>query len=408
MWLTRTFIVANIASNQCGTLEEAMSLVTSARECGADAVAFPCYEPDVIAHDCGRREFVFDDGPRKGQKIYDFYRDGVIPQDWLPNLFRHIRNVDLVPIANIFDIKAIPPLEKLFCPIYSISSHHAHDIHLIECAAATGKPIMIGTDGSSIALLDHIRAIINRYDLSTNSAVLYTPSELSCEMPNLWALDVLSQFMGFPVGISDPTPSVLLPALAVMKRVTVVEKYFTIAHGHRPIGTTSSLDPYEFKKMVSNVKSAAVALQEPKSILRETPIKTMRSLYAVEDIAAGQKITSNNVKSVRIHGGMDPKKFPEIIGSIAQVTIKRGSPISQELVAFQKNFERCATVLKARRQGLSQPRIAELLGISTSWTRQLELKAIHEIVSGTELKALAPLTDREHQIAARAGFIHSE
>ena len=57
-----------------------------------------------------------------------------------------------------------------------------------------------------------------------------------------------------------------------------------------------------------------------------------RSLYAVKDVAAGETFTADNVRSIRPGYGLAPKHLPEILGRHAKKTIKRGTPMSLDLV----------------------------------------------------------------------------
>ena len=50
------------------------------------------------------------------------------------------------------------------------------------------------------------------------------------------------------------------------------------------------------------------------------------------DIKAGEKITSNNVRSVRPAGGLMPDDFASIDGSTAARDIAIGDPITRELL----------------------------------------------------------------------------
>jgi N-acetylneuraminate synthase len=61
-------------------------------------------------------------------------------------------------------------------------------------------------------------------------------------------------------------------------------------------------------------------------------LKFRRSLRAVADIKAGEKITPTNVRSVRPAGGLMPDDFASIDGSIASRDIAIGDPITRDLL----------------------------------------------------------------------------
>jgi len=57
-----------------------------------------------------------------------------------------------------------------------------------------------------------------------------------------------------------------------------------------------------------------------------------RSLFACCNITEGELFSKNNVKSVRPGYGLPPRYFNDIIGKTAKQNIKKGDPISFDLV----------------------------------------------------------------------------
>ena len=57
-----------------------------------------------------------------------------------------------------------------------------------------------------------------------------------------------------------------------------------------------------------------------------------RSLYAVADIKKGMVISENQIRSIRPANGLPPKYLPDVLGRVAKSDIRRGTPISWELL----------------------------------------------------------------------------
>ena len=53
-----------------------------------------------------------------------------------------------------------------------------------------------------------------------------------------------------------------------------------------------------------------------------------RSLFIVSDVKNGDKITKENVRSIRPGFGLHPKYLSEIIGKIFSQDIDKGTPLS--------------------------------------------------------------------------------
>ncbi len=57
-----------------------------------------------------------------------------------------------------------------------------------------------------------------------------------------------------------------------------------------------------------------------------------RSLYAVEDIGAGEALTAKNIRIIRPGFGLAPKHLPEVIGKRAKTALPRGTALSWDAI----------------------------------------------------------------------------
>ena len=58
-----------------------------------------------------------------------------------------------------------------------------------------------------------------------------------------------------------------------------------------------------------------------------------RSLFAVADIAPGETLTEDNVRSIRPAAGLPTRDLERILGRRAAVPIARGTPLAWDLIA---------------------------------------------------------------------------
>jgi pseudaminic acid synthase len=91
------------------------------------------------------------------------------------------------------------------------------------------------------------------------------------------------------------------------------------------------LEPAEFKAMVRSIRAAEQMLGTIRygPTAAETPsARHRRSLFVVEDTAAGEALTTRNVRSIRPGGGLHPRHLEDVLGATARVAISRGTPLS--------------------------------------------------------------------------------
>ena len=97
----------------------------------------------------------------------------------------------------------------------------------------------------------------------------------------------------------------------------IIEKHFTLDRSGGGPDDTFSLEPSELNDLCINSKIAWNAIGEINYSLKEAEvpnIKFRRSLYFINDIKKGEKVTDSDIASVRPGYGIPPKNFDLIIG----------------------------------------------------------------------------------------------
>ena len=65
--------------------------------------------------------------------------------------------------------------------------------------------------------------------------------------------------------------------------------------------------------------------------------KGIDSLFVIKDLAEGETITAEHVRSIRPGYGVLPKHLKEILGKKAPRTLRRGEPITESLLEAIKH-----------------------------------------------------------------------
>ena len=87
--------------------------------------------------------------------------------------------------------------------------------------------------------------------------------------------------------------------------------------------------------LVVETERAWTALGEVSYGLTEKERKSQifrRSLYVTEDLAAGDALAESNLRSIRPGLGLPPKYFSSLIGKRVGRAVRRGTPMSWDLL----------------------------------------------------------------------------
>jgi pseudaminic acid synthase len=315
------YIVAEISSNHNGYASVAQQLIIAAKNAGADAVKLQAYTPDTITLDSYKIDFFIKAGPWKNRRLYELYAATHTPFEWFPELFDYALVLDIPIFASVFDKSSVDMLEKLNCPAYKIASMEITDIPLIEYAASTCKQVIISTGmASQDEILDAVVA-------APKALLLHCVSGYPTRVEDA-RLDRLRPGWG----ISDHTRGIEVPIAATVMGAVLIEKHLCL-DGIDSEDAAFSTRPPEFTLMVNAVRSIWKSLRprpmhHRKNIDEDSSHQFRRSLYAVEDIKAGERFTEKNVRSIRPGYGLPPKMLSEVLMWRATRDIERGAPLT--------------------------------------------------------------------------------
>ncbi len=330
------YIVAEISGNHGGQLERALEIITASRDAGADAIKLQTYTADTLTIDHDGPDFLISSGPWSGRRLHELYREAHTPWDWHEELFDHCRRLGITCFSTPFDETAVELLEKLGAPAYKIASFEAIDLPLIRRVASTGKPLIISTGIADLGEISEAVAVAREAgcrELALLHCVSAYPAP--AEEMNLRTIPHLADAFGVVSGLSDHTLGTAVAVTAVAVGAAVIEKHVTLGRADGGPDSAFSLEPGELADLVRSCRIARAALGQV-SYSREPSengsLAFRRSLYAVADIAEGDLLRLDNVRSIRPGYGLAPKFLPDVIGRRARRSIPRGTPIHWDKV----------------------------------------------------------------------------
>ena len=332
------FIIAEMSGNHNQSLDRALAIVDAAAEAGAHALKLQTYTADTITIDLDRDEFMIHDPASlwKDRSLYQLYQQAFTPWEWHKPIMDRCRERGLICFSTPFDETAVDFLEGLNVPAYKIASFENNHLPLIRKAASTGKPLIISTGMATEDELDEaLSAAIEAGGEDIIFLKCTSAYPASPEQANLRTIPHMSEYFGVPVGLSDHTLGIAVAVAGVALGAVIIEKHFTISRADGGVDAAFSLEPAELRALVRETEIAWKALggvQYGPTENEKASLKFRRSIYVVKDMEAGETITPLNVRIIRPGLGLAPKHFEAVLGKRSSRAIKRGTPLSWDLI----------------------------------------------------------------------------
>lgn len=315
-----TLVVAEAGSNHDCRLDRAMALIDASADADADAVKFQLFSADALYP--------------AGSPEYQAVKSVELPREWIPDLAARANARGLLFLASAFDRRAVDCLSAIGVAAHKIASSEVTNLPLVKYIAGQRRPILISTGMCDLADVHDALEVV-RSEHAVDVVLLQCTSLYPTEphLAHLRAMETLRAAFQVPVGFSDHTVDVVVPALAVARGACVIEKHLTLSRQLSGPDHSYALEPHEFRTMVHNIRVAEAALGSPrKAMLREEAVLARReSLRASRCIEAGERLTDEALAIDRPAGGIGPRLRPAVIGLRAGTAIA-----SREAITWDK------------------------------------------------------------------------
>ncbi len=327
----RPFIIAEMSGNHNQSLERAIKLVDAAANSGVHAIKLQTYTADTITFK-GAFQIKDKNSLWDGQDLYDLYKSAYTPWEWHKRIFNHAKKRGLIAFSSPFDETAVDFLEKLDVPLYKIASFENTDHVLLKRVAKTRKPIVMSTGASSVADIQESIEVLK--SAGCKELVLLKCTSTYPADPidtNILTIPHMRQLFNCPIGLSDHTMGIGVAVASVALGAVIIEKHFTIRRADGGVDSAFSLEPAELQNLVTESERAWLAMGQVSYGLNEKEKKSLffkRSLFVVEDVRKGERLTKANLKSIRPSTGLHTRHYQEVLGKKAIRDIPKGTPLN--------------------------------------------------------------------------------
>ena len=334
----RPYLIAEMSGNHNQSIDRALAIVDAAAEAGADAVKLQTYTAQTMTLQLSTPGFIVNDPSSLwcGRQLYDLYKEAHTPWEWHKPIMDRARHHGMECFRTPFDASAVDFLESLGVSAYKIASFECTDLPLIRKVASTGKPMLISVGMASLAEIDNA-VTTARHGGCRDLVLLKCTSTYPAtpENTNVRTIAHMQGAFGCDVGLSDHTMGLGAAIAAIALGAVLIEKHFTTCRADGGVDAAFSMEPHEFKALRDESERAWQSLGQIQygiSQIERKSLQFRRSLYVVENISTGERLTQKNVRAIRPGLGMPPEHLEHVLGLTADRDIPRGTPLDWHLL----------------------------------------------------------------------------
>lgn len=335
------FTIAEAGANHDGNLDNALKLISAAKEANADCIKFQTYKASKLTTKTAPK--YWDDGI-KNETQFDVFKkvDNFENDDW-KKIFVYAKQKKIMCFSTPFDKDSVDLLYSLDVPAFKIASADITDFPLIEFIASKHLPIFISTGmANENEVLEAIESIENQgnHDIVIMHCITSYPTRP--EDANLEMIRSLKkQFPDYVIGFSDHSIGTTVSLCSTFYGAKSIEKHFTY---NKKLNTNPdhrlSLDVHDFQKLVNDLRISEISrgssVREHFDSESEAIKYARRSLVSKIKISKGEKITETMLDVKRPGTGIPPKFFSKIQGSVALRDIDEDTTLQWNDISYNK------------------------------------------------------------------------
>ncbi|WP_245481244.1 N-acetylneuraminate synthase family protein [Bradyrhizobium sp. LVM 105] len=343
------YVIAEIGNNHNGDFDRAIALVDAAVAAGADCAKFQMRKLDEVYR---ASSLSGKDDDLAVEYTLDLLRRFELPTAQQKKIAEYCAAKGIQYLCTPWDASSVAVLESFGVQAYKVASADLTHLPLLARLAATGKALIVSTGMSTT---DEIKAAAKFLDERNASYVLlHCQSTYPAALHNIHLrfMETLREIHPV-VGYSGHERGIAVSIAAVALGAVVIERHITLDREMEGPDHAASLEPEEFKSLVSGIreveaargeKLAERALSQGELINRENLAK---SLVAAKDLSAGTVISEADIAVKSPGQGLSPLKMPALLGR------KLTRTMTADDYFFQSDLDEGAA--KARRYRFDRP-----------------------------------------------------
>ncbi|RQH05120.1 N-acetylneuraminate synthase [Bradyrhizobium sp. RP6] len=344
---THTLIIAEAGVNHDGSLEKALALVDAAADAGADIVKFQTFNAKALAGGAAKKADYQQRTTDAGESQLAMLKRLELPQAAHDTLIARAKERGIEFLSTPFDDASLGFLLSLKLPRVKIGSGDLTNAPLLHAAARAGAMLILSTGMATLSEVEEALGVLAhgyaqrkdpagvasfraawrdpaaRAALARHVSLLHCTTEYPCPIAdvNLAAMATMRSAFQLPVGYSDHTDGFEISIAAVALGAAIIEKHLTLDRDAPGPDHAASLEPDDFKRMVSAIRNVEAALGDGVKTPKESEIRNVpvarKSIVAARALRAGEIIGPADITAKRPGTGRPPIDYWSLIGTAA-------------------------------------------------------------------------------------------
>jgi N,N'-diacetyllegionaminate synthase len=324
---SKVFIIAEAGVNHNGSTELAKKLIDVAVHSGADAVKFQTFKAEnLVSKKAQKAEYQKQTTDSK-ESQFEMIKKLELDVETHQDLMAYCAEKNILFLSTPFDHDSINLLNKLGLDIFKIPSGEITNLPYLKQIGALNKQVILSTGMANLGEIESALAVLvsagtQRKRITVLHANTMYPTPM--EDVNLKAMQTIGQAFDIAYGYSDHTLGIEVDIAAVAMGASVIEKHFTLDKTMEGPDHKASLEPDELKAMVKAIRNIESALGTPikQASHSERPNMAVarKSIIAKTAIKQGETFTAENLTIKRPGTGINPMRWDEMMGQVAQKT----------------------------------------------------------------------------------------
>ncbi len=322
----KTIIIAEAGVNHNGKIAIAKKLIDTASKAGADYVKFQTFDVNELILKNTKTAVYQRNNLNNDISQYSMLQNYQLSFQNHKTLVKYSKNRNIKFLSTAFDEKSLELLKNFNLDFIKIPSGEITNYPLLKKISKLKKKILLSTGMASMKEIKRALKVLNKK--KGDIVILHCTSDYPAKLSDL-NLNFLHKLkkLGYDVGYSDHSSSIITPSVAVSLGCKIIEKHFTLSKKMNGPDHKASLEPTDLKKMIKYVRQTEKILggNDKKITISEkkTSLLVRKSLVASKDIVKGERFSYKNITAKRPGTGLSPFKILSLIGKKSKKNFKK-------------------------------------------------------------------------------------